>query len=77
MKKYPQVFDSLLDKEYYNDEDIKEIINKVKEYKGIEKAIDIANKYTEKAFRDINKLPKNKYRDILLDVTSKLLLRSY
>ena len=32
---------------------------------------------TEKAFRDINKLPKNKYRDILLDVTSKLLLRSY
>lgn len=77
MKKYPQVFDSLLDKEYYNDEDIKEIINKVKEYKGIEKAIDIANKYTEKAFRDIKKLPENEYRNILLDVTEKLLLRNY
>ena len=55
----------------------KEIINKVKECNGIEQAKDVAKKYTEKAFRDINKLPKNEYRDILLDVTSKLLLRSY
>ena len=77
MNKYPKVFDSLLDKESYDDDDIKEIINKVKECNGIEQAKDVAKKYTEKAFRDINKLPKNEYRDILLDIASKLLLRSY
>lgn len=57
--------------------DVKEIIELVKKYKGIEKAERLADKYTEKAFINIEKLPSCRSKDILKDVTQRLLIRNY
>lgn len=48
-----------------NDSDIKEIVRLVKENKGVENAIELAQKYTNKAFAGIDKLPDNGYKNIL------------
>ena len=77
MKKNPEVFKVPLEKEKYEDDDIKNIINLVKENGGIDSSVELAKKYTKKAFRDINKLPDNEYKEILLEVTTKLLERKY
>ncbi|RDY25417.1 polyprenyl synthetase family protein [Romboutsia weinsteinii] len=77
MKKNPSVFENILNKDNYSNEEIDMIINIVKNNNGIDDAMKIANKYSQKAFRDINKLPDNEYRDILLGVVTKLLERSY
>ncbi|MGX4600995.1 polyprenyl synthetase family protein [Faecalimicrobium sp. JNUCC 81] len=66
-----------LDKDRYNEEEIKGIIKLVKDNGGIEESIKIAEKYSKKAFRDINKLPDNEYKQILIEVTEKLISRKY
>ena len=77
MKKNPEAFRVPLEKEKYEDDDIKNIINLVKENGGIDSSVELAKKYSKKAFRDINKLPDNEYKEILLEVTTKLLDRKY
>lgn len=77
MKKNPSVFENILNKDNYSDEEIEMIINIVRDNNGIDDAMKIANKYSQKAFRDINKLPDNEYRNILLGVVTKLLERRY
>lgn len=76
-KKNNKDLNAILDKQEYSDEDINEIVRMVNELGGVEKARDLAHKYTNKAFKDIKSLPNNKYRDILMDITSGLLKRSY
>ncbi|MEG1004647.1 polyprenyl synthetase family protein [Clostridium sp.] len=77
MKNDPERFNILLNKDKYGEADTNNIINLVKENDGIESSIKIAEKYSKKAFRDIEKLPNNEYKYILMEVTKKLLQRKY
>lgn len=77
MKNNKEVFDKILKADSYTDEEIRNIIEKVKENNGVEESVKLAEKYSEKAFKYINKLPDNEYKDILLEVTKKLLKRKY
>lgn len=77
MKNNKEVFDKILKEDSYTDEEVRNIIEKVKENNGIEESIKLAEKYSEKAFKYINKLPDNEYKDTLLEVTKKLLKRKY
>lgn len=70
-------FNDILDKEEYSDDDINDIVRLVNELGGVDKARELAQKYTKKAFKDIKSLPQNQYRDILEQVTSALLQRIY
>jgi heptaprenyl diphosphate synthase len=67
----------LLSKDSYNNEDIAEMIAITNKLGGIDKARASAKKYTERAFRRINKLPESENRQILIDITQKLLWREY
>ena len=49
----------------------------VKQNNGVNKAIDLAQKYTDKAFKDIDKLPENEYKEVLRALAEKLILRKY
>ncbi|MEN8078043.1 polyprenyl synthetase family protein [Clostridioides difficile] len=77
LEKKPTDLLSLLQKEDYSEKDIDDVIQLVNKYDGVEKARDIAHKYTNKAFKQINLLPENEYREILLDITTMLLDRVY
>ncbi|MGL5348627.1 MAG: polyprenyl synthetase family protein [Peptostreptococcaceae bacterium] len=77
MNKNPKAFEGVLNKDGYTDEEVRNIIKIVDENNGIKEAMNIAQKYSQKAFRDINKLPDNEYKNILIDVTNKLLNREY
>ena len=77
IKENPQDFEKLLNENECTNEEVAEIINTVKNNNGIDEAIKIAKKYTQKAFRDINKLPENEYKKILLEITEKLIKRRY
>ena len=77
MNKNPKAFEDILNKDGYTDEEVRNIIKVVDENNGIKDAMNIAQKYSQKAFRDINKLPDNEYKNILIDVTNKLLNREY
>lgn len=77
LKNNKEVFENLLDKEFYSNEEVNKIINLVKENDGISESIILAEKYSNKAFKNIDKLPENEYKYILKEVTEKLLKRSY
>lgn len=67
----------ILNQENYTDQDISKIYKLVYELGGIEKARSLAKKYTKKAYKLIDKLPENPYREILREITTVLLDRSY
>jgi heptaprenyl diphosphate synthase len=67
----------LLSKDSYSNEDISKMITLTKELGGIDKARAAAKKYTEKAFRRINKLSEGENRQTLIEITQKLLWREY
>ena len=68
---------AILDKSSLNSENVREITKLVIEYKGIEKAQNLANKYTKKAFDYIEKLPNCESKEIIKDITQKLLNRNF
>ena len=70
-------FEKFFDKSDLDDSDIKEIVHLVKENKGVENAIELAQKYTNKAFAAIDKLPDNEYKNILREIATKLIVREY
>ena len=70
-------FNGILGKDYYSEEDVHEIINLVKENKGIELAKELAEKYMKKCFRGIDKLPDNEYKYVLKEIAQWLLKRTY
>ncbi|WBW97111.1 polyprenyl synthetase family protein [Oceanirhabdus sp. W0125-5] len=67
----------ILDNSSLSEGDVKDLIELVKEYKGIEKARELADKYTKKAFDNIDKLPECESKKIIKDVTEKLLNRNF
>ncbi|WP_315077477.1 polyprenyl synthetase family protein [uncultured Clostridium sp.] len=68
---------SILDKESFDENDLKSIADIVKELRGIEKSRVLAEKYTNRAFNLINTLPNSENKNILLNITEKLLVRFY
>lgn len=71
------VLSPILSKNEYKDEDVHNIIKLVNQYGGVEKSKRLAQRYTDKAFGLIDKLPENDYKDILKQITQKLLHRNY
>lgn len=71
------VFKDIIGKDYYNEEEVIEIINLVKANKGIDMAKELAEKYVKKCFKGIDKLPDNDYKIILREIASWLLKRTY
>ena len=68
---------TILDNSSLNSENVREITKLVIEYKGIEKAQNLADKYTKKAFDYIEKLPNCESKEIIKDITQKLLNRNF
>ncbi|MCT4605123.1 MAG: polyprenyl synthetase family protein [Marinisporobacter sp.] len=60
-----------------SEEAVNEIVELVKENKGIERAKKVANRYTKKAFDQINKLPDCESKAIIYEVVEGLLKRDY
>ncbi len=77
LEKKPKDLLALLDQETYTKEAIQEIIRLTGHYGGIEQARKLADKYTKKAYKLIDKLPDNEYKTILSDVVEMLLGRNY
>lgn len=67
----------ILESEQLSNEDISKLIKLVKKYEGIDKAKKLANRYTERAFKYINKLPELESKRIIKEVVTKLLRRDY
>ncbi len=65
----------ILEKSSLSNDDVTNIIILVNKYKGIEKAQNLADKYTKKAFDFIEKLPECESKVIIKDITQKLLNR--
>ncbi len=68
---------SILNKDTYTEKDIKVIIEKTKSLKGVEKAKKLAERYTEKAFKQIAELPDTESKETLKGITERLLNRDY
>ncbi len=66
-----------LEKQIFSDKDVMDLMLLVNKYNGIDSAKQLAHKYTEKAFKLINKLPENPYKIVLNEVTQCLLKRTY
>ena len=76
-KNNKNAFKDILGKDYYNEEDISEIEKLVRENKGIQMANDLAEKYMNKCFKGIDRLPDNNYKIILREIATWLLKRTY
>ncbi|RCW71902.1 polyprenyl synthetase family protein [Saliterribacillus persicus] len=73
----PEVFDNILTKkEALTENDIQYLTELIEKYNGVEKARELAKRYTKKATDHLNKLPQGEYREILNDITTKLLKRT-
>ena len=68
---------TILDNSSLNDDNVCEITKLVIEYKGIDKAQNLADKYTKKAFDYIERLPNCESKEIIKDITKKLLKRNF
>jgi heptaprenyl diphosphate synthase len=66
-----------LAKERLDDDSVREIVDLVKKNKGIDKARGIADRYTQKAFNQIEQLPDCESKKIIKEVTGILLGRNY
>ncbi|MEQ6377186.1 polyprenyl synthetase family protein [Bacillaceae bacterium S4-13-56] len=77
MQDDPTPFIPLLDKkEDMTEEDIWEITKLIHQNMGVEKAHNLAKRYTEKALIQLEKLPVGDYKKTLWDITSHLLQRT-
>ncbi|MBU3111419.1 polyprenyl synthetase family protein [Clostridium lacusfryxellense] len=68
---------TILDNSTLNDSDISKVIILVNKYNGIDKARNLADKYTKKAFEYIERLPNCESKEIIKDVSRKLLNRNF
>lgn len=75
--KNKKAFGPYFQKEYFSNEDVKNIIDLVNDNGGVDNARELADKYTKKAFKLIDRLPENKYKVILREITEMLLRRTY
>lgn len=77
MQENPNAFMPTLEKrENINEEDVQEITNLINHYQGVEKAYNLAKRYTQKAINEIAKLPEGTYKETLHTLTKTLLNRT-
>ncbi|GGM36549.1 geranylgeranyl pyrophosphate synthase [Paraliobacillus quinghaiensis] len=62
--------------EALTDQDMQIILRTIEEEKGLEKAQQLAERYTKKALKELNKLPNGTYKDTLYQITTSLLNRN-
>lgn len=72
-----KAFEPYFHKEVFSEEDVRKIIELVNNNGGITSSRELADKYTKKAFNLINRLPENRYKIILKEITEMLLKRTY
>lgn len=77
LEKKNQRLSEILDKDSLDESDLREINDIVRDSGGIEKARELAEKYTNRAFKLIGTLPEGENKNILLKTTEKLLVRFY
>lgn len=77
VEKDSRAFQPYFEKEEFTDQDVKDLIRLVNEKNGVKMAKDLADKYTKKAIKLIDKLPENEYKVIIREVTDQLLNRLY
>ncbi|ADU29185.1 polyprenyl synthetase family protein [Evansella cellulosilytica] len=76
MQQKPNAFKPFLEKkDMLTENDLTVIAELIDQYKGVEKAQALADKYTAKALKQLSKLPSGDYKEILEEVTTKLLKR--
>lgn len=71
-----EAFSVLSEKKILTETDIQDIVANIHKYHGIEKAQNLAERYTNNALKEINKLPNIPAREILSTLTRSLLQRS-
>ncbi|MBS4538879.1 polyprenyl synthetase family protein [Clostridium sp. D2Q-11] len=67
----------LIEKEDVTDDDVIEIINIIRSSNGLTRAKKLAVRYTERAFSIIDSLPNCESKEIIYEITEKLLKREY
>ncbi|MDW7668810.1 MAG: polyprenyl synthetase family protein [Bacillota bacterium] len=67
----------ILNKKNITDLDIEKIFQYVEEYKGVEQAMELAEKYTKKSTTLLKKVGSGKYADITQKVLENLINRKY
>lgn len=77
LRGHDKKLNDLLASAIYDDEVVSAIIERVNELGGVTKAQDLAQKYTKKALKEIEALPKGVGRDHLEWLTKQLLLREH
>lgn len=76
MQENRKVFEPYISKkEHITESEIKEVYDLVQLYKGEERAKELANKYTEKALKQIQRLPDHPVKNTLLTITEQMLSR--
>lgn len=76
-KNNKKVFEEIVNKDSYTEEEVYKIISLVEENDGIKMAKELARKYMDKCFKGINKLPENEYKVVLKEIAEWLLNRTY
>lgn len=67
----------ILARDQYSEGDVKNIMEIVEKTGALERARDLAEKYTNKCFKLIGSLPENNYRKMLMEITERLLDRDF
>ncbi|MBU9721667.1 MULTISPECIES: polyprenyl synthetase family protein [Bacillaceae] len=76
MQENASAFMPLLEKkEALTDDDMVEISELISRYRGVEKAQALAERYTQKAKKHLNRMPDGEHKAILLDIMTRLLDR--
>jgi len=77
VKENPSSFMEILSKkEDLDEEDMNRLTDLILQHKGIEKAKALATKYTQKALKELDRLPEGDYKGTLKEITTKLLRRT-
>jgi heptaprenyl diphosphate synthase len=76
-RKNQKKISSLISKDFYSDEEVKEIISLCRDMGTIEETRALAKRYTDRAFKDIASLPDCESKEIIFNIAEKLLLRNY
>lgn len=58
-----------------SDADLNLLLELIEQHRGVEKAFELAQKYTKKAQKEISKLPEGDYKEILGRLTNEILTR--
>ncbi|GAA5417870.1 heptaprenyl diphosphate synthase component 2 [Paraliobacillus ryukyuensis] len=78
MQSNPKQLQTLLQKnEDLSSNDMEMILATIKQEKGLEKSRKLAERYTNKALKEMKKLPEGTYKDYLYTITMKLLTRLF